>query len=176
MACRKLLPALGERPVVRCGLHELVDKRRCAGWVAVSASCRPMQAHIEQSLESAESCLSLGTCLAVDRRRMERLPHSAGLLLRPSREQLSKSHPFARFRRQASGRQVQVDFPKPFFGVLRSVCGPNPRRVPACTGSLGIAHPSAQTGARLVSIRRRGGSDGTREAFTKEWSRDARLR
>src|ERR1700682_2483536 len=28
MACRKLLPALGERPVVRCGLHELVDKRR----------------------------------------------------------------------------------------------------------------------------------------------------
>lgn len=72
-----------------------------------------------------------------------------------------------------SGRRVQVGFPKPFFGVLRSVCGPNPKRIPAGTGGLGVARPSAQAGARLVSIRRRGGGCGAREASTKERSQDA---
>jgi len=74
-----------------------------------------------------------------------------------------------------SGRRVQVGFPKPFFGVLRSVCGPDPRRVPACTSGLGVDRPYAQTGARLVSIRRRGGTCGAREASTKERSPDAPL-
>jgi hypothetical protein len=38
--------------------------------------------------------------------------------------------------RLSSGRQVLVGFAKPLFGVLRSICGLNPRHVPACTGSL----------------------------------------
>lgn len=38
---------------------------------------------------------------------------------------------FARLRRQkVSGRSVKVGFPKPFFGVLRSLCGPKLRHVP----------------------------------------------
>jgi hypothetical protein len=67
-----------------------------------------------------------------------------------------------------SGRRVQVSFAKPFFAVLRSVCGPNPWRVPACAGRFGAARPSVQTGARLMSIRRRGGSCGPWEASTQE--------
>jgi hypothetical protein len=78
---------------------------------------------------------------------------------------------------KASGRLVQVGFPKPFFGVLRSVCGQDLRRVPAWMAALAsLARPSAQTRARLMLIRRRGGSSGAPEASTKEKSQDAPLR
>jgi transcriptional regulator with XRE-family HTH domain len=43
-----------------------------------------------------------------------------------------------------SGRRAQVGFAKPFFCVLRSVCGPNPRRVPTCKGD------STREDARIV--------------------------
>ena len=85
-----------------------------------------------------------------------------------------------RLRRQRSdlqsGSRVQVGFAKPFFAVLRSVCGPNPRRAPACAGGTGVARPSALTGARPRSIRRRGGGCGARQASAKQRSQGAPLR